>query len=69
MRSGSGQPPLAHNFQHRVGFHNEPLGGGGGRGGGRPRGPQVVNTLTGGVFLFRKRHDCVNAGGPGKTVL
>ena len=56
-RGCTGRPPFVHNIQRRYGRRHVPLGNGGGRVGGGPVGPWVVDTAPGGIFLHQQWTD------------
>ena len=69
LQSDTGKTPLVHNFQHCFGHRNVPLGDGGSRGGGIPKGHRAVDTESGGIFIFQQWPDCLNMGGTATKIL
>ena len=67
--SDSRGTPLAQNLQRCCERRHVPLGDGGIRGGGSTRGPWVVDTEPGDIFLRRQWPDTFNSSGPATIVL
>ena len=63
------RPPLSHNFKFPCGCCRVTLGYSGNRGGDRRRGPGVVDTTPGRIFLCQQQPEHVDAGRPATTGL